>query len=39
MINDSVYEKELSKDTVRKLAWNNVAVDAEMMIDKKTGEN
>lgn len=38
VINEIVNRKKLLKDTRRKLAWDNIAVDSKMMIDKKTGE-
>ena len=31
-----VYRKKLSQDTVRKLTWENIAVNGEMMINKIT---
>ena len=34
-----MYIKKLLEDTVRKLAWNDIVVDWEMMKDKITGED
>ena len=42
VIDQKVYDQRLMEDTVRKLAWeglqNNIAMDDDTMIDKKTGE-
>ena len=38
VINEIIYRKILLKAKVRKLDWDNVVVDREMMIDKSKGE-
>ena len=41
-IDQHVYDQKLMEDTMRKLAWEgiqkNIAMDADTMIDKRTGE-
>ena len=42
VINERVYDQKLMDDTLRKLGWdelqNNIAMDGETMIDRRTGE-
>ena len=38
VINEPKYKKTHLEDTVRKLAWDNVAVDDEIIIGKGAGE-
>ena len=42
VIDEKVYDQKLMADTVRKLAWDelqkNIAIDGDMMIDRRTGE-
>ena len=38
MINEPKYRRTHLEDTVRKLAWDNVAVDGKIMVGEGAGE-
>ena len=37
-IDDREYNQKLTNDALRKLTWDNIVVDDEILIEKRTGE-
>ena len=37
-IDDKEYNQKLTNDALRKLTWDNIVVDDEILIEKRTGE-